>query len=296
MDNDHTQIRIGCVRYLNSRPLIYRHEREVQFQHPSELADSLTSGHIDVGLIPIFELIKNPTLSIVDEVGIACRGPVDSVILVYRQEDQLSDLHTIHLDPASRTSAKLLPILLAEFHNLRPRFKRLSQFLSRPAGTTASTTRQRIDDEFIRPGEGILLIGDQAIDYRYHDGMTTEMPSSSATSGVQYLDLGTEWLRCTGLPFLFAAWLVRPNIGDPTQKSIASQLRNWREEGSKRIVELSEEIESAGAYPTGFVENYLLTSIRFQIGKEEKEALLLYASLLAKHGFVNTLVKEFHWI
>ena len=41
-------LRIGCVRYLNSQPLIHGYDGEVRLDHPSALARELAAGQLDV--------------------------------------------------------------------------------------------------------------------------------------------------------------------------------------------------------------------------------------------------------
>ena len=165
-------VRVGCVQYLNSKPLIHGCEAPVIFDHPSGLARDLVAGTLDVALVPVFEALRNPPWLAVDNVAIACDGPVFSVFLAHR--GPLSGIGSIGLDPASRTSVHLLQVLLAEFHGLHPRY---------------------VGPEKKDP-DALLLIGNQAIDFRIAN-----------PTGWSYLDLGEEWLRCTGLPFVFALWL-----------------------------------------------------------------------------------------
>ncbi len=84
--------RIGCVRYLNSKPLIHGHSEGVSFEEPASLADGLRSGRLDVALAPIFELIAHPGYAVVDDVAIASLGPVYSVFIAYQGD--LAQLHT----------------------------------------------------------------------------------------------------------------------------------------------------------------------------------------------------------
>ena len=81
-----SEARIGCVRYLNSKPLIHGHGGEVSFEVPASLADGLHSGRLDVALSPIFELMAHPGYLVVDGVAIASRGAVFSVFVAYAGE------------------------------------------------------------------------------------------------------------------------------------------------------------------------------------------------------------------
>jgi chorismate dehydratase len=169
------QLRIGCVKYLNSRPLICAYDGPVVFEHPSILARMLAAGDLDVALVPTFEVLRSPVYQLVDEAAIACDGPVYSVVLAYRGE--LREIRSVALDPASLTSAHLVQVLLAEYYGCRPAF-----------GET---------------GEAQLIIGNQAIDFRLNDEVRGDW---------RVLDLGEEWKLRTGLPFVFAVWAMRQGI------------------------------------------------------------------------------------
>ena len=62
-------LRIGCVQYLNSRPLIhcFRASKggppaagEVYLAHPGTLAARLREGALDAALVPVFEVLRSP--------------------------------------------------------------------------------------------------------------------------------------------------------------------------------------------------------------------------------------------
>src|SRR5919197_6664076 len=105
-------LRIGCVKYLNARPLIHGWEGNVDFDHPSTLCVKLATGKLDVALVSSFEFLRNPIYRIVDDVSISSDGPVYSVVVAHRGD--FSDIEEIGLDPASETSVNLLRCLLAE--------------------------------------------------------------------------------------------------------------------------------------------------------------------------------------
>src|SRR5216110_1530137 len=111
-------LRIGCVKYLNARPLIRGWPGEVDFDHPSALCKRLANGELDVALVSSFEFLRNPIYRIVDDVSISSDGPVFSVVVAHRGE--ISQIEEIELDPASQTAVNLLRCLLAEL-GLKPR-------------------------------------------------------------------------------------------------------------------------------------------------------------------------------
>ena len=251
---DFSRAHIGCVRYLNSKPLIHGHGAEVSFEVPASLADGLHSGRLDVALSPIFELLVHPGYLVVDDVAIASRGAVYSVFVAHAGE--LAGLQTLYLDGDSRTSFHLQRVLLAEFHGLTPRLV---------------PVRGGKPPEILREGEGALVIGDPAIEFRLRHG-----------EQYRYFDLGEEWKKATGLPFVFAAWLVRADFPEPER--LGEKLRAWRAAGQARVEEIVAEEKR---YPAEVSHRYLTEFIRFGLGAEEKQAVRLFARLLRKHGVVE---------
>lgn len=240
-------LRVGCVQYLNSKPLIGAYDGPVVFDHPSGLARKLVTGQLDVALVPTFEALRTPHYTLAAGVGIASDGPVYSVFLAHR--GPLAEVRRIALDPASLTSVHLLQVLLREYHGLRPELLELSAF---PIRT-----------------EAVLLIGNQAIDFRQQDG-----------GAHQILDLGEEWRRCTGLPFVFAPWLLRPGL--PNAAQIAEDLRALKQRGLARL----DEIIRAEPRDRAFTRRYLTEHIRFDLGRREEAGIAKYRELLVKHGFI----------
>lgn len=239
-------LRIGCVKYLNAKPLIWDYPGPVIFDHPSKLAEGMIAGELDAGLVPVFETFSARPYLLVDEVAIACRGSVYSVILAY--EGELSEIDRVSLDPASLTSVHLIRILLQEFHGLKPSYV-----------------------PFTEPARARVIIGNQAIDYR-----------ENAAPGTRYLDLGEEWQRQTGLPFVFALWLLRADL--PNAQAVADNFRALKAAGLQRRGEI---VEKETGRTREFAHRYLTEHIRFNLGAEEKAAVELFRKLSLKHGLAQ---------
>jgi len=124
-------LRIGCVKYLNARPLIYGWSGAVDFDHPAALCRKLEHGDLDVALVSSLEYLRRPIYRIVDRVSISAHGAVYSVIVAH--DEDLSRAQEIDIDPASETSVALLRCLLDQ-RDLNPRLVRNTDFQSvRPA-------------------------------------------------------------------------------------------------------------------------------------------------------------------
>lgn len=241
-------LRIGCVKYLNARPLIYGWPGEVVFDHPSVLCEKLAAGQLDVALVSSFEFLRNPVYTLVDGVSISSRGPVHSVFVAYNGE--LSDIEEIEIDPASQTGVNLLRCLLAEA-GLAPKF----------------VIRSRLIQRAITPRLAKFFIGDQAIRFRDESEKT-----------FQFWDLGEEWQKRMALPFVYALWLIRPEV--PSPKAIADSLRACRD---NNLRELDLLIAAEREFSPDFCQFYLSECLRYQYGAEEKEGLSMFRKLCEKH-------------
>lgn len=254
-------LRIGCVKYLNARPLIHGWPGEVVFEDPTALCLKLARGELDVALASSFEFLRNPIYRIVDGVSISSAGPVYSVIVAHARESL--DFDEIELDPASQTSVAM------------------SQYLIAKTGRKFSPVEIAADKLAPLPtNRARLLIGDQAIRFRQRFG-----------NRYSYWDLGKEWHDAIGLPFVYALWLVRPELARPGE--VGDQLRGLRDENLAR---LSELIALERDFDPQFCARYYRENIDFAFGPDEKEGLRTFAKLCANHGLLPQRTIEFNVI
>ena len=254
--SDRRQQRFGAVQYLNTKPLVHGLAAGIDlvFDLPSRLADRLTAGRLDVALIPVVELFRHPEHRLVSDACIGCRGAVMSVKLLFRVAPKR--VASLALDEGSRTSAVLAQVLLAERHGVRPRVESL------PIGSQASETS----------ADAVLLIGDRAL--------------ADATAGGSFQevwDLGDQWCRWTGLPFVFAAWAARPGVA---AERFAGRLEAARDSGLANLA----AIAAAEAAPHGLTVpqclSYLRDNLHYHLGVHEQEALRAFRALAGGLGLV----------
>src|SRR6185312_8408957 len=174
-------IRLAAVSYLNTHPLIDSVESgeipgfEVVRDLPSRLPALVESGSADLGLLPCGYCVRHPELTLMEGAGIACRGPVRSILLLTRGD--IRGCRHIAVTTSSMSSVKLLDLLL------RRAFENDAVLI--PSDDPVRKLRSGEVD-------GALLIGDPAL----------QVESGSFRA----YDLGEEWFRLTGLPFVFALW------------------------------------------------------------------------------------------
>lgn len=245
-----TPLRVCAVSYLNTAPLVWglreearRGAVELTFALPSACADALEAGDADVGLVPVAELLRQP-LEVIPGLGIACRGPVRSILLISRVP--WARVRTLATDTSSRTSVQLARVLLDRLHGAHPGLL--------PHGPDLEAMLDRAD--------AALIIGDPAL----------RLDPDSLPYRV--LDLGAEWVALTGLPMVFAVWARRPG---PAAPGLQELLRSSYEQGRAHLDEIvAEEAVRLRNLPAALADRYLREHIVYEIGPREREGLDLF--------------------
>jgi len=232
-------LRLGAVSYLNVAPIIHGLVGDPDFhllqEVPSRVAERLHAGEIDLGTIPSVEYAFG-NYAIVPGIAIASRGPVRSVCLYY--DGPLSAVRRVALDTSSRTSVALVKVLLRERLGQDPEYV--------PMGPSL--------DDMLAAADAALLIGD---------------PALYATSEAPRLDLGEEWTRATGLPFVYAFWAGPPGIVSHDQ---VERLQDSLRLGLEAIPQIAAGYDP-GRGRADVSESYLRENIVFTLGEEEKAGL-----------------------
>src|SRR3989454_6698598 len=209
-------MRIGRIGYINCAPVYgaidrgvvaLPHGGELVTGTPAELNDLLVAGELDLSVISAIEYARHAKdLVLLPDIAISCDGPVRSVALFSRRAVGQLDGRTVLLSASSRTSVALLELLCREVWKVEPRF------------AEARAEAQDLEALAALPHEAVLVIGDAALAL-----------AARGTYPYRY-DLGEEWKRWTGLPFVFAVWAARrvANAGS-TKQAHASLLasRAW---------------------------------------------------------------------
>jgi chorismate dehydratase len=226
---------LGVVSYLNVAPIIAGLEADSSFrlvpEVPSQVAESLHAGRIDLGTIPSIEYAFGD-YAIVPGIGIGSRGPVRSVCLFHSVP--LDTVRRVALDTSSRTSVALAKILL------RARLGRDPEYVSMGPSL----------DSMLAAADAALLIGDPAL---YCE---SELPR---------LDLGEEWTRTTGLPFVYAFWAGRPGVVSPAE---VVRLQESLQQGLLAIPAIAAGYNGGEAARAAVNESYLRDNIVFTLGED----------------------------
>lgn len=184
-------LRVGRIDYANCTPLFSMLDKrlaegDLEIVHgvPAELNRQLREGGIDLCPCSSIEYaLHADQYLILDGHCIGSDGPVKSVLLFSKVPIEKLSGKKILLTSESATSVGLLKILLVRYFQLD------------------GVVMEKTDSSALEPledanADAMLLIGDSAL-----------RAAVSVSTGYCY-DLGELWRDWTGLPFVFALWLV----------------------------------------------------------------------------------------
>ena len=242
------KIRVGIVNYLNTKPLIYGLEKppisnqiELVGDYPARVAEMLLKGEIDVGLIPVAVIPQLPSYHIVGNYCIGTEGEIASVALF--SEVPMQEIEQVYLDYQSRTSVALLKFLMKEYWGISPAIIQAENedYRSLIKGTTAG-----------------LVIGDRALEQR-------------KISTFIY-DLGSEWKKITGLPFVFAAWV--------SIKELPAEFVRLFDEANAMGLEHIDEIIAENSYTLFDLKKYYTLHLSYHLDEKKKKGMKRFLEVI----------------
>lgn len=252
-----SHLRVGSVPYLVGRPLDDGLERERGIEYsrrvPAELVEGLRSDALDVALVSSIELFREPGYRYLSGLAIAGRGNVGSVQLFLRKP--IAEVRTVALDPASRTAATLVQVLLAG---------QVLQFDEVPRG---------VDPRSVS-ADAWLRIGDAAL------------RETLAPDALPVFNPSREWCARTRLPFVFAAWIVRP--GAQLMPEHLAAFARARERGRTRVDELARAAAAEWQLAEQDCLHYLRSECAYELGPDEmRRALFAFRDGAAPLGLAR---------
>lgn len=250
-------LRVGTVPYLVGRPLDEGLEREPGIELsrdvPARLVERLRAGEIDVALVSSIELFRRPGYRYLDGPAVCGRGYVGSVQLFLDGGRSIDEVGDVALDPASRSARTLARVLLAD---------RAPRFVEVPSGA----------DPRLQGADAWLRIGDTALREHLLEGLPHWNPSEA-------------WARVTGLPFVFAPWIVRPGV-DPSPH--AGAFLRAAEHGQRRVEALADEAARAWSLPAAGCRRYLLEECAYSLEEDElRRSLFAFRDRAAALGLCD---------
>jgi chorismate dehydratase len=242
--------KVSLISYLNCRPFLYGLEKssfadeiELCLEFPSRTAIKIATNQADIGLIPVGALVDLSDFQIVSNYCIGADGPVRTVVLA--SEVPLEQIETILLDYQSRSTVLLVRVLSRYFWKKEMKWK---------------NTRDHFEDRSISGKTAGVVIGDRVfrVEKKY-----------------PYIyDLSSEWMKYTGLPFVFAVWVTRKNL--------SPLFLGHFNEAIARGVENIPDVEKAvqESYPEIELDEYFTKNISYVFDERKKAGMNYFLQLV----------------
>jgi chorismate dehydratase len=267
--------KVTAVSYLNTKPFLYgifqhavQHDIELSLNIPSVCAAQLQSGEVDLALIPVAAIPQLSHPHIISDYCIGAVGAVKTVCL-YSQVP-IEEVKTVYLDFHSKTSVQLTKVLFHKYWKQTP--------------TYIST------DDFSHFGtenhENVIANGSVATEGWYLDhvkGTTAALAIGDKTMGMSEkykytYDLAEIWLKWTGLPFVFAAWISNKKLPDDFIKKFNEALH----------IGLAHIQELIYILPTQYfhfdLKEYFTENISYNLDEDKKKGLKRFLSEIEHLG------------
>jgi chorismate dehydratase len=220
-------MRVGRIPYINCYPVYGAIDRKIVPMSaelvdgvPTALNRQMADGTLDVSVISAVEYARDAKkYLLLPDLSICSDGPVRSVVLFTKRPASELQGRRVLVSRSSMTSVALLELLFEHVWDARPAFV--------PADAELTDVGRFGDDEH----DGRLVIGDAALHLWSRLREPELYPDGETLTQYRYAyDLGAEWKRWTGLPFVFAVWVAQRTA--PVDQALAVhanliESRNW---------------------------------------------------------------------
>ena len=258
-------VRIGCVKYLNTLPLIEGLRTweaaggcQLVMSAPSGLIGMLKRGEVDVALASVVDAAGSHGGEggggvVLLPVGmIGSDGPTLTVRVFSRVP--FEEVEEVAVDSDSHTSVALMQVVMWRKFGKRVSTRTVLMEEGQ-RGTGASRHRG---------GElAVLLIGDKVV---------TDAPDT--TEYPYQMDLGGAWKELTGLPFVYAVWMCRGGEeGTMGVRAAAAMLDRARRHNATRMDWIVAARAAEKRWGEEAAAGYLGRSLKYAVGEAEREAV-----------------------
>lgn len=263
-------MRVGRIPYINCFPVYGAIDRgiiplggELVTGVPSHLNRLMATGALDVSVVSAVEYARDSRrYLLLPDLAISCFGPVRSVSLFSRRPAAELGGRRVIVSRSSMTSVLLTELLFAEVWGARPQFV---------AGDAELADVARFDTE---EHDARLVIGDAAL---------TLQSADAAPRYPWVYDLGEEWRRWTGLPFVFAVWVAQRQVPVADALGAHAALIASRDWGLEHLEELSAQAARQTGVPADVCREYF-RGLDYGLGYEYLLGLTEFFNRLAARG------------
>ncbi len=276
------ELRVSVVEYLNTAPLVWgldkavaEHEEAAESlileRHvPTQCAEALRRGTVDLGIIPAIEYQRIPGLKILPGISVSSDARVESVLLICR--GPVRKAKKVALDASSRTSVALVQILFEKHWGMQPEYVEAAPDLK----------------AMLSEAKAALLIGDPALQFSLRS-KNSPLNNWERAENLHVYDLADEWKKLTNLPFVFALWAARPEkLAEPEQAQRLTKIfQRARFAGLQHLPEIARKAGAKLGLPGGELERYLRHSIHYGLDERYRAGLELYFKYAHELGLID---------
>jgi chorismate dehydratase len=216
------KLRVGRIPYINCYPVYgavdrgaVRLDATLVDGVPTALNRQMAEGTLDVSVVSAVEYARDAKrYLLLPDLAISCDGPVRSVLLFSKRSATELNGRRVLVSRSSMTSVALLELLFENVWKARPIFV--------PADAEVVDVERFGDAEH----DARLVIGDAALVVGSRLRAHRDVPAGYSHA----YDLGAEWKRWTGLPFVFAVWVAQRTTPVAEALGVHASLiesRNW---------------------------------------------------------------------
>ena len=245
-------LRVGRIPYINCYPVYGAIDRGIVPLDaslvdgvPTALNRGIADGTLDVSVVSAVEYARDADrLVLLPDLGITCDGPVRSVLLFSdRPAPELGGRRVV-VSTSSMTSVALLELLFEHVWRCRPEFV---------PGDAEPGDLAGFERAGGRPAR--LVIGDAAL--LLGAGPRAGAPADGPPPYAHVYDLGAEWKRWTGQPFVFAVWVAQRSTPVARALAVHAALIESRDWGVAHRAELALQAQQATGIARSVCDEYL---------------------------------------
>lgn len=242
-------MRVGRIPYINCFPVYGGVDRGIVPLDatlvdgvPTALNRMMAEGTLDVSVVSAVEYARDQArYLLLPDLAISCDGPVRSVMLFSTLPAQELSGKRVLVSRSSMTSVHLLELLFEHVWKASPDFV--------PGDAEADAIASGSGGDVVAR----LVIGDAALMLQ-----SADHPVAKA-HGQAYpyvYDLGEEWKRWTGLPFVFAVWVAQRSTPVADALRVHGSLIASRDWGMSHLDDLAAQAARATGVPQAECRHY----------------------------------------
>lgn len=251
-------LNVGQIDYANVYPIFFHLQKLNGFKLvkgvPSYLNTAIREGVIDLSPCSCIEYARNPeNYYIIPNISISSVDEVKSVLLFSDVPIESLGGEEVYLTSESGTSIVLFEILMREKYGITPNF-------------TKDNTNAKAK----------VFIGDTALFGYYND------------KSKYIYDLGTLWKEFTGLPFVFALWIIRKDKADGDRVEVLEFVRlldRIKKDSKTNLAALIDHYQMKGLTSWQIIDYWEI--INYDLSDSHIQGLLNYFRYAEKIGRIK---------